>query len=107
MIRHPNPDAHPIPQVGIDPAVLASPTIPCEGGPCDGQMMRCPEDYVLIVTSAVDGLRATALPHHAKGTDMIALARALGGYAGHYERTAGVLRWAPSGAETPKEGRDA
>jgi hypothetical protein len=93
LFRHPNPNDQPIPQVGIDPAVLASPLIGCTGGPCDGQEMRCPDGYILIITSAVDGLRATALPRTAGGVDMIALGKKVGGYDGHYEKRDGTLVW--------------
>jgi hypothetical protein len=104
MLRHPNPNAQPVPQVGIDPAVIRSPLLDCEGGPCDGQEMRCPAGYVLILTAAVDGLRATALPirHEPSGTEMVALSRKVGGYAGHYERfKSGVLVWCAPESPTP------
>lgn len=95
MLRIDEQEQNPVPQVSTDPVVLESEQITCEGGPCDGQQMRCPDGYILIITSAVDGLRATALPRTANnGTDMIGLARAVGGYSGHYERgDVGILNW--------------
>jgi hypothetical protein len=87
-----------VPQAGINPDVMESPAVPCVGGPCDGQQMRCPEGRILIVTNAVDGLRAVSLPAVVAGGNMVGLARKLSvpggiGHVGHYERRDDVLHW--------------
>lgn len=88
---------HEVPQVSTDPVVLESEPLPCQAGPCDGQRMRCPDGYVLIVTPAIDGLRATALPARWHGHDVVELARRFGGYIGHYARgEVGTLAWHPA-----------
>lgn len=77
-----------IPQLNIHPSVVAAPSVLCVGGPCHDQRMQCPVGFVLIVIRAIDGLRATAmLP------ERIALAKALGGYVGHYSPGDDVLLW--------------
>jgi hypothetical protein len=77
-----------VPQFGTNPEVLESAPVACVGGPCDGQAMRCPAGYVLVITDAVDGLRATAVT-----PQRIELGKSLGGYAGHYERAGDTLTW--------------
>lgn len=86
--KHPMERGQVVPQVGINPDVLASDPVQCVGGPCDGQMMRCPDGRVLILTNAVDGLRACSLPE-----SHIALAKKVGGYDGHYDRRGDELLW--------------
>jgi hypothetical protein len=82
-----------VPQTGINPDVLESPAVKCIGGPCDGQDMRCPEGRILIVTKAIDGLRAVSLPAVVAGGNMVELGRKLGGHVGHYERRDDALHW--------------
>lgn len=98
MLRHPTKPGQTVPQTGINPDVLESSPVLCIGGPCDGQEMRCPEGRILIVTNAVDGLRAVSLPATVAGHNMIGLARKMGtpdglGHVGHYERRDGALHW--------------
>jgi hypothetical protein len=87
-----------VPQFGINPDVLASEPVRCIGGPCDGQLMRNPEGRILIVTNAVDGMRAASLPAVVAGHNMVALGRKMStpdglGHVGHYERRGAALHW--------------
>jgi hypothetical protein len=95
VLRHGGGPDDSVPQFGIHPDVVEAGALPCRGGPCDGQEMRCPTGRVLIIVNAVDGMRAVSLP-----PEMVAVSKGLGGYVGHYEPAPDRLAWVP--AATPE-----